>query len=203
MVRSRGVIEPVFVERVDELAESLRAVLHDGDVVLTMGAGSIGATWLMTSSRDSRRGRPHERFDAHGYAANLAPEFNARVLYDVPMSKHTSWHAGGPADAVFHPAGTVMRSGFVHEASCRPAGSGPVDRPGFSNLLVRDGGIRGVVVSTHGTLDALERKSETRIVRAEAGVACAQVLPGNASSGAWDRLSSSPASPAPWVARSP
>jgi UDP-N-acetylmuramate--alanine ligase len=41
-VRSRGVVEPVFVERVDELADSLRAVLHDGDVVLTMGAGSIG-----------------------------------------------------------------------------------------------------------------------------------------------------------------
>jgi UDP-N-acetylmuramate--alanine ligase len=42
-VRSRGRIEPVFVERVDDLAESLRSVLNDGDVVLTMGAGSIGA----------------------------------------------------------------------------------------------------------------------------------------------------------------
>lgn len=42
-VRSRGFVEPVFVERVDDLAQSLRAVLHDGDVVLTMGAGSIGA----------------------------------------------------------------------------------------------------------------------------------------------------------------
>ncbi|HEX4509498.1 MAG TPA: UDP-N-acetylmuramate--L-alanine ligase, partial [Burkholderiaceae bacterium] len=43
VVRSRGVVEPVFVERVDELADALRAVLHDGDVVLTMGAGSISA----------------------------------------------------------------------------------------------------------------------------------------------------------------
>ena len=42
VVRSRGVVEPVFVERVDELADSLRGVLHDGDVVLTMGAGNIG-----------------------------------------------------------------------------------------------------------------------------------------------------------------
>jgi UDP-N-acetylmuramate--alanine ligase len=41
-VRSRGVMEPVFVERADDLADSLRGVLHDGDVVLTMGAGSIG-----------------------------------------------------------------------------------------------------------------------------------------------------------------
>jgi len=41
-VRSRGVVEPVFVERIDELAESLRGVLRDGDVVLTMGAGNMG-----------------------------------------------------------------------------------------------------------------------------------------------------------------
>jgi UDP-N-acetylmuramate dehydrogenase len=39
---------------------------------------------------------------------------------------------------------------------------------------VRDGGIRGVVISTHGTLDALERLSDTH-VRAEAGVACARI----------------------------
>ena len=27
----------------------------------------------------------------------LAPEFSARVLRDVPMARHTSWHAGGAA----------------------------------------------------------------------------------------------------------
>jgi UDP-N-acetylmuramate--alanine ligase len=41
-VRSRGMVEPVFVERIDELAEALRGVLCDGDVVLTMGAGNMG-----------------------------------------------------------------------------------------------------------------------------------------------------------------
>jgi UDP-N-acetylmuramate--alanine ligase len=44
-------MEPVFVERVDELADSLRAVLHDGDVVLTMGAGNIGAVAQDLKSR--------------------------------------------------------------------------------------------------------------------------------------------------------
>jgi UDP-N-acetylmuramate--alanine ligase len=43
VVRTRGRIEPVFVERVDDLAEALRQVMHDGDVVVTMGAGNIGA----------------------------------------------------------------------------------------------------------------------------------------------------------------
>ena len=42
-VRSRGLVEPVFVERVEELADALRGVLQDGDLVLTMGAGNIGA----------------------------------------------------------------------------------------------------------------------------------------------------------------
>ncbi len=41
-VRSRGQVEPVFVERVENLADSLLDLLHDGDVVLTMGAGNIG-----------------------------------------------------------------------------------------------------------------------------------------------------------------
>ena len=42
-VRSRGRVEPVFVEDVQQLAESLRGLLEDGDLVVTMGAGSIGA----------------------------------------------------------------------------------------------------------------------------------------------------------------
>jgi len=42
-VRTRGHVEPIFIERVDDLADSLRGILHDGDVVLTMGAGNIGA----------------------------------------------------------------------------------------------------------------------------------------------------------------
>jgi UDP-N-acetylmuramate--alanine ligase len=50
-VRSRGVVEPIFVERVDDLAEALRAVLHDGDLVLTMGAGNVGAVAQDLKSR--------------------------------------------------------------------------------------------------------------------------------------------------------
>ncbi len=42
-VRSRGQVEPVFVERVEELDRALAGVVRDGDVVVTMGAGHIGA----------------------------------------------------------------------------------------------------------------------------------------------------------------
>ncbi len=42
-VRSRGGVEPVFVETLDELAPVLKGVIADGDLLLTMGAGDIGA----------------------------------------------------------------------------------------------------------------------------------------------------------------
>jgi UDP-N-acetylmuramate--alanine ligase len=42
-VRTRGAVEPVFVKNLDDLAGVLSGVLADGDLVLTMGAGDIGA----------------------------------------------------------------------------------------------------------------------------------------------------------------
>ena len=42
-VRSRGKVEPIFVERLEELAVPLRALLQGGDVLVMMGAGHIGA----------------------------------------------------------------------------------------------------------------------------------------------------------------
>jgi UDP-N-acetylmuramate--alanine ligase len=42
-VRVAGKVEPVFVETIAEMAEAVRSRLRDGDVVVTMGAGSIGS----------------------------------------------------------------------------------------------------------------------------------------------------------------
>ena len=42
-IRVAGKVEPVFVETVDDVPQALSAVVRDGDVVITMGAGSIGA----------------------------------------------------------------------------------------------------------------------------------------------------------------
>ena len=40
-IRARGKVEPVFVEQIADMPETIMNVVRDGDVVLTMGAGSI------------------------------------------------------------------------------------------------------------------------------------------------------------------
>ena len=101
----------------------------------------------------------------------VAAAFSARVRRREPLSRHTSWHVGGPAEVFFNPSDRAELAAFLRGL---PDGV-PIYWIGLgSNLLVRDGGLPGVVVSTHGTLDALERLAETE-VRAEAGVACARI----------------------------
>ncbi len=104
-------------------------------------------------------------------AVPVGIEFEGRVLRDEPMSKHTSWRVGGPADVWFTPRDVEDLSAFLRTL---PADV-PVTWVGLgSNLLVRDGGIRGAVISVHGILNGLQRVGDDR-VRAEAGVACARL----------------------------
>lgn len=101
----------------------------------------------------------------------IAAGFLPRVRLDEPLSRHTSWHVGGPADAFFVPADAADLAAFLAQL---PADV-PVHFLGLgSNVLVRDGGLRGVVVSLHGSLDRLERLGDAR-VHADAGVPCARV----------------------------
>jgi UDP-N-acetylmuramate dehydrogenase len=100
----------------------------------------------------------------------LDPRFEARVKRDEPMSRHTSWHVGGPADALFTPRD---RTDLLEFLELLPAGT-PLFWLGLgSNLLVRDGGIRGVVIDTIG-LDRLESIDATHLY-ADAGVPCARI----------------------------
>jgi UDP-N-acetylmuramate dehydrogenase len=101
----------------------------------------------------------------------LPPEFASRVRLGEPLSRHTSWHVGGPADIFFMPRD---RQDLVAFLKVLPPAV-PLLWLGLgSNLLVRDGGVRGVVVSTRDALAALERRGE-RTVHAEAGVPCARL----------------------------
>ena len=50
-IRSRGRVEPVFADSLETLPEVLEAVLHDGDVLLTLGAGDIGSVPATLAAR--------------------------------------------------------------------------------------------------------------------------------------------------------
>jgi len=98
-------------------------------------------------------------------------DFALRVRRDEPMSRHTSWHVGGPADLFFNPRDRADLAAFLKSL---PADV-PIQWIGLgSNLLVRDGGLKGVVISTHGTLDRFDRLNQTQVY-GEAGLACARI----------------------------
>lgn len=104
-------------------------------------------------------------------AALRQPEMQGELRRSEPMARHTTWRVGGKADRYYMPAGIADLSQFLLQL--------PEDEPLFwvglgSNLLVRDGGIRGTVVATSRCLDGLERIGPAT-VRVEAGVACAKV----------------------------
>jgi UDP-N-acetylmuramate dehydrogenase len=90
------------------------------------------------------------------------------VRRNEPMSKHTSWHLGGPADIYFRPETVDELLGFLRELD----DSVPIYWTGLgSNLLVRDGGVRGVVIAPSSALGNVDRLPGDR-VEAGAGVPC-------------------------------
>jgi UDP-N-acetylmuramate dehydrogenase len=100
-------------------------------------------------------------------------------MQDEPMSRHTSWRVGGKADHVYLPGGWQDLSEFL---KALPHGE-PVHFVGLgSNLLVRDGGVRGTVVLMHGGGQSgtkggalSEMRMEGDRLYAEAGVTCARL----------------------------
>lgn len=87
------------------------------------------------------------------------------------MAEHVSWRAGGVAEQVYIPEDAADMAAYL--------GSLPADMPVYcvglgSNLLVRDGGVRGAVILLHGALREIRLESRTDasgVIYAEAGVA--------------------------------
>jgi UDP-N-acetylmuramate dehydrogenase len=89
-----------------------------------------------------------------------------RQMLRAPLARHTSWRVGGPADLLYVPADRDDLASFVRQA--RAYGPPAVIGLG-SNLLVRDGGVRGPVVVLHNPGAALAVADG--LVYADAGVA--------------------------------
>jgi len=103
--------------------------------------------------------------------AELMSGLRGELSSNESMSAHTSWRVGGPVDQCYRPADLYDLQQFLATL----AADEPVTWVGLgSNLLVRDGGIRGTVILPFGGLDTLELTAGGQL-RAGAGVACARV----------------------------
>jgi len=101
----------------------------------------------------------------------LQDRFGPALKLDEPMARHTWIRIGGPAEAYVRPESLAELSALV--SGCRERKLPCLMLGGGTNLLVADGGIQGVVVSTVRCLDRiLEPQTRGRIVRltAMAGV---------------------------------
>jgi UDP-N-acetylmuramate dehydrogenase len=114
---------------------------------------------------------PYGGSRASAAALPIPATYAARVRLDEPMAAHCSWHAGGAAQAFFNPRDVDELAGLLRALPL----SVPVYWVGLgTNLLVRDGGIRGVVIATAGAFTRIERRSASTIY-CEASVPCARI----------------------------
>lgn len=96
----------------------------------------------------------------------VTPDFKGRLLQNEPMSRHCSWRAGGSADLYYEPVDLADLQLFMQTLSPET----PVTWLGLgSNLLVRDGGLRGVVIAVLSRLKDLQQMNDSRVY-AECGV---------------------------------
>lgn len=101
----------------------------------------------------------------------LETSLGERVEFDVPLSLHTSLRIGGPADAMATPAdreelAALLAICHAHQIPVRVLGAG-------FNVLVREGGIRGLVLRLK-KLRRIEREAEDRVL-IEAGASHATI----------------------------
>jgi UDP-N-acetylmuramate dehydrogenase len=92
------------------------------------------------------------------------------LAHDVPLARYTSWRCGGSGDRVYIPADRDDLASFIRQL---PEGDQLTAIGLGSNLLVRDGGIRGTVVVLHAALNTIDLRDG--LVYAEAGVASPKV----------------------------
>jgi UDP-N-acetylmuramate dehydrogenase len=93
----------------------------------------------------------------------LTKRFGSRVKFDEPMAGHTTFRVGGPADLFVMPENEDEISFLLHMAKDR--GLPHVVMGGGANILVRDRGIRGMVISLAGRFTGILRDDDENAAR--------------------------------------
>ncbi len=139
-------------------------VVDDQDVEL-IGDAPVG------TGEGGAAENPRTILDA-GHREALRALLGDGVRFDEPLRRHTTLKIGGPADAFAEPRAAAEVSALARWCAAQRIPLTVVG--GGSNLLVRDGGVRGVVLGT-GRLRAIDFAPPATI-RVEAGVSTGKVL---------------------------
>lgn len=97
-------------------------------------------------------------------------KMQSQLLENEPLARYTSWRVGGRADRVFIAENLSELQVFLQSLDHTE----PIVFMGLgSNLLVRDGGVRGTVIVMHQALSDL--RMDGQYIYAEAGVTCGKL----------------------------
>ncbi len=107
--------------------------------------------------------------DLHRKLCDLLGE--EQVLIDEPMSRHTTFRIGGPADYFVRPSGSEEIKETI--AICRDASVPYYILGNGSNLLVGDKGYRGVIIQIYRNMDAV--RTEGNRIYAQAGALLSKI----------------------------
>jgi UDP-N-acetylmuramate--L-alanine ligase/UDP-N-acetylenolpyruvoylglucosamine reductase len=131
-----------FVPTLHELRAAVRAEMQPGDLVVFLGAGDI-TTAARQLAEDLRQEKPEPGELVH--ARLLGALSGASVIRrDEPLARRTTLRVGGRADFYVEPASEADLAKLLQFCAAQQLPVTVIGRG--SNLLVRDGGIRGVVV---------------------------------------------------------
>jgi UDP-N-acetylmuramate--L-alanine ligase/UDP-N-acetylenolpyruvoylglucosamine reductase len=131
----------------DELTNLLVAEAQTGDLLLVMGAGDIYKVAAAVAERLSKS-MPHVMRNLEADLRALLSE-DAKLRQNEPMARHTSIRVGGPAEWFVEPHNERDLEKLLHYCHVRQIPVTVIGRG--TNLVVRDGGIAGVVVHLGGS----------------------------------------------------
>ena len=135
-----------YVPALDALGAAVRAALEPGDLVLFLGAGDITTVaHQLASELAASETQTLLRMNPETLFAELSALLPGSVVRrDEPLAKRTTLRVGGTADFYAEPASEAELAAVLQFCSRRALPFLMLGRG--SNLLIRDGGIRGVVI---------------------------------------------------------
>lgn len=112
----------------------------------------------------------------------IVDNFNTKLLQNVTLADYTTWHVGGKADFLFQPKNLKELQNFLQELVLIDK-TIPIYFLGLgSNVLIRDGGLRGIVILTNSSSSIGLHKHEIistrkfgKVIQCEAGVPSAKL----------------------------